>query len=168
MPSSEVSDGARTFYAKIPEDTFGNKRISPIPVHQGDYTKKEPFAGRMEFTHIFYLRRICRAKFLGRFFNHTSTTSQPLAKGFVRRRPNARPAPDLLTRPAVCGHPTGMILTRAHRSSDLLRKRASPGGYFTRALYAGGQNHAGPANLLSRDSRLSGLGSPQCQTSLPH
>ena len=56
-----------------------------------------------------------------------------------------RPAPDLLARPAVCGHPIGMILTRAHRSSDLLRKRASPGGYFTRALYAGGQNHAGPA-----------------------
>ena len=42
-----------------------------------------------------------------------------------------------------------MILTRAHRSSDLLRKRASPGGYFTRALYAGGQNHAGPANVLA-------------------
>ena len=41
----------------------------------------------------------------------------------------ARPAPDLLARPAVCGRPTGMILTRA----------------FTRALYAGGQNHAGPA-----------------------
>ena len=106
----------------------------------------------------------------------------------------ARPAPDLLApriapasrltsfggyRPAVCGHPTDMILTRAHRSSDLLRKRASPGGYFTRALYVGSQNHAGPANLLalafasgvfahcanhrqaaatSRDSRLSGLG----------
>ena len=71
-----------------------------------------------------------------------------------------RPTPDLLApriapasrltsfggyRPAVCGRPTGMILTRAHRSSDLLRKRASPGGYFTRAIYAGGQNHAGPA-----------------------
>ena len=28
---------------------------------------------------------------------------------------------------------------------------------FTRALYAGGQNHAGPANLLSCASRLSGL-----------
>ena len=51
--------------------------------------------------------------------------------------------------PAVCGHPTGMILTRAHRSSDLLRKRALPGGYFTRALYAVGQNHAGPANVLA-------------------
>ena len=61
----------------------------------------------------------------------------------------ARPAPDLLARPAVCGHPAGMILTRAHRSSDLLRKRASPGGYFTRALYVGGQNHAGPANVLA-------------------
>ena len=85
-----------------------------------------------------------------------------------------RPAPDLLApriapatrltsfggyRPAVCGHPTSMILTRAHRSSDLLRKRASPGGYFTRALYAGGQNYAGPANVLSCASRLSGLGS---------
>jgi len=68
-----------------------------------------------------------------------------------------RPAPDLLARPAVCGHPTGMILTRAHRSSDLLRKRALPGGYFARAIYAGGQNHAGPANLLSGASRLSGL-----------
>ena len=50
-----------------------------------------------------------------------------------------------------------MISTRAHRSSDLLRKRALPGGYFARALYAGGQNHAGPANLLSGASRLSGL-----------
>ena len=68
-----------------------------------------------------------------------------------------RPSPDLLARPAVCGHPTSMILTRAHRSSDLLRKRASPGGYFTRALYAVGQNHAGPANVLSGASRLSGL-----------
>ena len=73
------------------------------------------------------------------------------------RRPMVRPAPDLLARPAVCGHPTSMILTRAHRSSDLLRKRASPGGYFTRALCAGSQNHAGPANLLSCASRLSGL-----------
>ena len=68
-----------------------------------------------------------------------------------------RPTPDLLARPAVCGHPTDMILTRAHRSSDLLRKRALPGGYFTRALYAGGQNHVGPANVLSCASRLSGL-----------
>ena len=59
--------------------------------------------------------------------------------------------------PAVFGRPTSMILTRAHRSSDLLRKRASPGGYFTRALYAGSQNHAGPANVLSCASRLSGL-----------
>ena len=67
---------------------------------------------------------------------YSPTTTQPLAKGFVRRRSNARPTPDLLARPAVCGHPAGMILTRAHRSSDLLRKRASPGGYFTRALYA--------------------------------
>ena len=69
----------------------------------------------------------------------------------------ARPTPDPLARPAVCGHPAGMILTRAHRSSDLLRKRASPGGYFTRALYVGSQNHAGPANVLSCASRLSGL-----------
>ena len=99
-------------------------------------------------------------------------------EGFRRRRPMARPAPDLLApriapasrltsfggyRPAVCGHPTGMILTRAHRSSDLLRKRASPGGYFTRALCAGGQNHAGPANVLSCASRLSGL----CASLLP-
>ena len=29
---------------------------------------------------------------------------------------------------------------------------------FTRALYAGSQNHAGPANVLSCASRLSGLG----------
>jgi hypothetical protein len=29
--------------------------------------------------------------------------------------------------------------------------------HFTRALYAGGQNHAGPANLLSGASRLSGF-----------
>ena len=28
-------------------------------------------------------------------------------------RSMARPAPDLLARPAVCGHPTDMILTRA-------------------------------------------------------
>ena len=47
-----------------------------------------------------------------------------------------------------------MISTRAHRSSDLLRKRALPGGYFTRALYRGGRNHVGPANMLSFDSRL--------------
>ena len=47
-----------------------------------------------------------------------------------------------------------MISTRAHRSSDLLRKRALPGGYFTRAIYRGGRNHVGPANVLSCDSRL--------------
>ena len=41
-----------------------------------------------------------------------------------------------------------MISTRAHRSSDLLRKRALPGGYFTRAIYRGGRNHVGPANVL--------------------
>ncbi len=87
------------------------------------------------------------------------------------RRPKAkqRPSPDLLApriapasrltsfggyQPAVCGHPTDMISTRAHRSSDLLRKRASPGGYFTRAIYRGGRNHVGPANVLSCDSRL--------------
>ena len=34
---------------------------------------------------------------------------------------------------------------------------------FTRALYAGGQNHAGPANVLSCASRLSGL----CASLLP-
>ena len=36
---------------------------------------------------------------------------------------------------------TGRILTRAHRSSDLLRKRATPGGYFTRALGAVGSKY---------------------------
>ena len=35
------------------------------------------------------------------------------AEGSVRRWPKARPTPDLLARPAVCGRPAGMILTRA-------------------------------------------------------
>ena len=39
-----------------------------------------------------------------------------------------RPAPDLLARPAVCGHPTGMILTRApSRAPFTLAAKITPG-----------------------------------------
>ena len=39
-----------------------------------------------------------------------------------------RPAPDLLARPAVCGHPTGMILTRApSRAPFALVVKITPG-----------------------------------------
>ena len=64
-----------------------------------------------------------------------------------------RPAPDLLARPAVCGHPTGMILTRAR---TLLRP------CFARLLatlvgepdgFAAGAFHARPLRWRSKSRR---------------
>ena len=64
-----------------------------------------------------------------------------------------RPAPDLLARPAVCGHPTGMILTRAR---TLLRP------CFARLLaalvgepdgFAAGAFHARPFRRWSKPRR---------------
>ena len=50
------------------------------------------------------------------------------AEGSVRRWPKARPTPDLLARPAVCGRPTSMILTRApSRVPFTLAVKITPG-----------------------------------------
>ena len=47
---------------------------------------------------------------------------------------------------------------RPTRSLQAPRRHDFDARAFTRALYAGSQNHAGPANVLSGASRLSGLG----------
>ena len=64
-----------------------------------------------------------------------------------------RPAPDLLARPAVCGHPTGMILTRARTllrpcSARLLATLVGePDGF------AAGAFHARPLRWQSKSRR---------------
>ena len=61
-------------------------------------------------------------------------------------------------REAVAGCEAYARPARATRSLRAPHRHDFDARAFTRALYAGSQNHAGPANLLSRDSRLSGLG----------
>ena len=66
------------------------------------------------------------------------------------RRPMVRPAPDLLARPAVCGHPTGMILTRApSRAPFALVVKITPGPQTCSRAPVGS-----PASTLRSDHRL--------------
>ena len=65
------------------------------------------------------------------------------------RRPMERPAPDLLARPAVCGHPTGMILTRApSRAPFTLAVKITPGPQTCSRAPVGS-----PASALRSDHR---------------
>ena len=78
-----------------------------------------------------------------------------------RRRPKS------FARPAVfAAPPDDEAFARPARPTRSLRaphQHDFDARAFTRALYAGGQNHAGPANVLSCASRLSGL----CASLLP-
>ena len=66
------------------------------------------------------------------------------------RRPTVRPAPDLLARPAVCGHPTSMILTRApSRAPFALVVKITPGPQTCSRAPVGA-----PASTLRFDHRL--------------
>ena len=61
-----------------------------------------------------------------------------------------RPAPDLLARPAVCGHPTSMILTRApSRAPFALVVKITPGPQACSRAPVGS-----PASTLRSDHRL--------------
>ena len=72
------------------------------------------------------------------------------------RRPMVRPAPDLLARPAVCGHPTGMILTRApSRALFALVVKITPGPQTCSRAPVGS-----PASTLRSDHRLGAALSP--------
>ena len=73
-----------------------------------------------------------------RFSNHNSTTRKRIREAAVECEAYARPAR------------TTRSLRAPHRHDFDARA-------VTRALYAGSQNHVGPANMLSRASRLSGL-----------
>ena len=60
----------------------------------------------------------------------------------------------------IAAPPDGEAFARPARPTRSLRaphRHDFDARAFTRALYAGGQNHAGPANVLSGASRLSGL-----------
>ena len=62
----------------------------------------------------------------------------------------ARPAPDLLARPAVCGHPAGMILTRApSRAPFTSAVKITPGPQTCSRAPVGS-----PASALRFDHRL--------------
>ena len=66
------------------------------------------------------------------------------------RRMMVRPAPDLLARPAVCGHPTSMILTRApSRAPFALVVKITPGPQTCSRAPVGS-----PASTLRSDHRL--------------
>ena len=61
---------------------------------------------------------------------------------------------------AIAAPPDSEACARHARPTRSLRaphRHDSDARAFTRALHAGGQNHAGPANVLSGASRLSGL-----------
>ena len=73
------------------------------------------------------------------FSNHNSTMRKRIREAVAECEAYARPA-------------------RTTRSLRAPLRHDFDARAFTRALYAGGQNHAGPANVLSCDSRLSGLG----------
>jgi len=72
----------------------------------------------------------------------------------------ARPQRGVFRLFAIAAPPDGEACARPARPTRSLRtphRHDFDARAFTRALYAGGQNHSGPANVLSGASRLSGL-----------